>query len=66
MARDRGVDDLGGKITHGEFTSNRGFLCNVLPLECYAEKPFSGAGRADRTDRSSTNAEVSYVICGVA
>lgn len=42
MARDRGVDDLGGKITHGEFTSNRRFLCNVLPLERYAEKLFSG------------------------
>lgn len=63
MARDRGVNDLGGKITHGEFTSNRRFLCNVLSLERYAEKPFPGVGRADR---SSTNAEVSHVICGVA
>lgn len=63
MARDRGVNDLGGKINHSEFTSNRHFLCNVLPLDRYTQRPFSGAGRADR---SSTNAEVAHVICGVA
>jgi hypothetical protein len=63
MARDRGVNDLGGEINHSEFTSNRRFLCNVLPLERYAQRPFSGVKAADR---SSTNAEVSHVMCGVA